>query len=104
MDSFCVHTLDEALLLREQGFSQDILIMGPVPVQRLEEAVKEKFRLVMYDREALAPLNRSAGKMKTRARIHLKLETGTHRQGIDEKNLSLFLSKLKWFVTYLHLS
>ncbi|MCP3961060.1 MAG: alanine racemase, partial [bacterium] len=41
VDSFCVHSLDEALRLRRAGHSQDVLIMGPVPLERLEEVVAE---------------------------------------------------------------
>lgn len=29
--SFCVHTIEEALHIREGGYEKDILIMGPVP-------------------------------------------------------------------------
>ena len=92
-DSYCVHSLGEALRLRRAGFAQDVLIMGPVPPARLDEVVAEDFRLVLFDRETarrLAELTDADG----RARVHLKLETGTHRQGIDD-------GELGWFVDFL---
>ena len=93
-DSFCVHSLDEALALRRAGFSRDVLIMGPVPPGRLGEVVEADFRLVLFNRESavrLAELTAAAGRA---VRVHLKLETGTHRQGIDER-------ELEWFVGFL---
>ena len=71
--------LDEALRLRRAGFAQDVLIMGPVPPARLDDVVAEDFRLALFDRETarrLAELTADEG----RARVHLQLETGTHRQ------------------------
>ena len=88
-DSFCVHSLDEALRLRRAGFSQDVLIMGPVPLARLGEVVAAGFRVVLFTRDSarrLAELTAEGG----RVRVHLKLETGTYRQGIDEDELPAF--------------
>lgn len=90
-DSFAVHSLDEALQLRKAGFSQDILIMGHIPLSRLEEAVNWNLRMVLYNRETLERL-KTIGKP---VRVHLKVETGTYRQGVDEKELNWFLEQLK---------
>jgi alanine racemase len=96
-DSLCVHTLDEALFLRGLGVTQDILIMGPVPRLRLREVVANDFRLVLYNRETLADLNQLTREMNKPVRVHLKLEMGTHRQGIDAEDLANFLNDLKNF-------
>ena len=83
IQSYCVHTIEEAL------------IMGPIPPGRLPEAVKNSFRLVVYDPNVLSALNRIAVDMDQSAFIHLKLETGTYRQGINPEDVDLFLEKLK---------
>lgn len=93
-NSFCVHSLDEALQLRQAGFGQDVLIMGYVPLGRLEEVVAHNFRLVLYNRETLEALIIAANRLKKTVRVHLKLETGTYRQGIDERALPWFLEAL----------
>ncbi len=95
IQSYCVHTLEEALLLREWGPSFDVLIMGPIPPQHLSEAIKNSFRLAVYDPDMLDVLNRKAWNMDQPVRIHLKLETGTYRQGINPDDVELFLEKLK---------
>ncbi|MFQ5584667.1 MAG: alanine racemase [Calditrichia bacterium] len=94
-DSFCVHSLDEALKLRRAGFQQDILIMGYISLVRLQEAVEGNFRIVVYNQETLERLNKAGQKLNRPARVHLKLETGTYRQGVDEKELPAFLNALK---------
>ena len=93
--SFCVHSLDEALQLREAGFGQDVLIMGYVPLGRLTEVVANDFRLALYNQETLLALEKAARELNKTARVHLKLETGTYRQGIDQKNLPWFIDTLR---------
>jgi len=94
-DSFCVHSLDEGLRLRRAGFSQNILIMGYVPLNRLEEVVEENFRLVVFNRETLLTLAEITSRLSKLARVHLKLETGTHCQGIPQDELEWFIDTLK---------
>ncbi len=94
-DSFCVHSLEEANTLRTHGFSQDILIMGPVLLNRLAEVISQNLRLVVYNLETIQELARLTRKSGKQARIHLKLETGTYRQGIDQKHLPEFITVLK---------
>ncbi len=93
-DSFCVHSLDEALRLRRAGISQDVLIMGHVPLARLDEVVAADFRLVLFNRQTLERLAAITDASGRRARVHLKIETGTHRQGIDDGDLGDFLDLL----------
>ncbi len=95
VDSFCVHTLDEAIMLHNSGFSQDVLIMGPVPLQRLGEALRYNFRLALYNRQTLDEINRLISEKNQQVRVHLKLETGTCRQGIDLNELPDLLEKLR---------
>lgn len=94
-DSFCVHSLEEALELRAAGFEQDVLIMGHVPLARLEEAVTGGFRMVLYNFESLERLGKIAQHHGNTVRVHLKLETGTYRQGVDEGELSPLLEALR---------
>lgn len=94
-DSFAVHSLDEALALRGAGHRRDILVMGHVPLARLEEGLAADLRLALYNLEsgrALAALAADAGRT---ARIHLKVETGTHRQGVAAEDLPAFLELLR---------
>ncbi|MFO7736555.1 MAG: alanine racemase [bacterium] len=91
----CVHSFEEAITLCEGDFSFRIILLGPVPFMRLSEVVAaDNIEPVCYNRENLLELRRHALKMKKNVRIHLKVETGTNRQGIEGKELKTFLSEL----------
>lgn len=92
---FCVHSLEEAQELRHAGFDQKILVLGPVPLARLEEAVGLNLELALYNLENIQILNEAAKKLNKPVKIHLKLETGANRQGITESDLNNFLDTLK---------
>lgn len=94
-DSFCVHSLDEALALRAAGIDRDVLILGHVPLARIAAALGHDFRWVLYNRESAAELARAARAARRAVRVHLKLETGTQRQGVAEDDLSWFLDFLR---------
>lgn len=93
-DSFSVHSLDEALALRGAGFAQDVLILGHVPLLRLEEAVAAGFRLILYNLESARRLAAIAEERGVAVRVHLKIETGTFRQGVEGEDLSALLAFL----------
>lgn len=93
-DSFCVHALEEALALREAGFEQDVLILGHVPLARLDSVVEHDFRVVLYQLESARRLAEVAPEARP-ARVHLKIETGTHRQGVEGAELDTLLEFLR---------
>ncbi len=87
----CVNALYEAETLRKAGIKTPILILGYTPLSDLGEIVQLKAETVVYNLEtlrALATLDKPVG-------VHLKIETGNHRQGIDPERLSEFVSLLK---------
>ncbi|MEM7581772.1 MAG: alanine racemase [Acidobacteriota bacterium] len=94
-DSFCVHALEEALKLREAGFSRDILILGPVPIEDLERVAEHDLRVALFTRESAERLAEIARRRQHPVRVHLKLETGTHRQGIEASKLDGFADLLR---------
>lgn len=95
IEIFCVNSLKEALELRKAGFDQRIILLGPVMLTMLEQAVKNDVESVCYNIENLNELSVAAEKIGKSAVIHLKVETGTNRQGIAGMELEKFLSVLK---------
>ena len=75
-----LNSLDEALELRSLGIRLPILLLGHVPLSRLTEAVRRDIRLTVYNRETVEALGKL--RFSNLARLHLKLETGTNRQGV----------------------
>ena len=81
-----VGSIDEALALRRLvGPDVEILVLGWVPAAAYPDAVRHDVQLTVYDREQVRALSEAARIARRSARIHVKLETGTHRQGADER-------------------
>lgn len=100
-DWFGVDNIDEALALRNAGIKQPILILGYIPFERVGEAVEQDISFVAYNTELLTYLNlqiappkkRQTKKIKKKIKIHIKVETGTARQGIAGTELLEFVGK-----------
>ncbi|MGD2246003.1 MAG: alanine racemase [Candidatus Aminicenantes bacterium] len=88
-----VHSLEEGILLRNQGFTCPVLVAGPIPLDDLKEAVAHDLRLTVYNFETLDPLAHACDQLQKKAFLHVKVETGTYRQGIGEKEALSFMKK-----------
>ncbi len=81
VDWFGVNSVEEGIELQEIGVHKPILVLGHVPLDLLKEAVMANLRLTIYNRESINVLQKISSR-KHPAKVHLKIETGTHRQGI----------------------
>ncbi len=80
-----VNALFEARQLRERGIEVPIYVMGYVPPDDVDEALRLGCQLVVYDPEvARAASAAVAAGAPGPAPLHLKLETGNNRQGLAE--------------------
>ncbi len=91
-DWFAVNSLDEGLELRQFGIKRPILLLGHVLMEKLSEAIDADLRLTVYNIETLEKLEEILQK-DTICRIHVKIETGTGRQGILPENVPEFLRR-----------
>ncbi len=85
-----VNSLEEALEIREHRDDRPVLILGHVETGRLQPAVAAGFRLTVYNPETLEVLRR-VSTPNGPARIHIKIETGTGRQGVLPEEFPAFL-------------
>jgi len=93
IDFLAVHSFEEAAILKSGKYSPEILIVGYVPYAQLSEAIENDIHLTIYNIETLKKIE--SLNISKRAKIHLKLETGTNRQGISEDELGKYLKFLK---------
>ena len=91
----CVNSLDEAATLRRAGHDARILVMGYVPLAGLDGVVELDLRPVIYNLETARRLDQLAVRAGRHVAVHLKLETGTQRQGIAEEDLSDFVALVR---------
>jgi len=94
-DWLCVNSLEEAVRLREADHEGKVLIMGHVARSGLEEVVLRDLRTMVYSQETLGALDELASGHRRRVFLHLKVETGTNRQGIVEAELPAFLERIR---------
>ncbi|MGD9347317.1 MAG: alanine racemase [Candidatus Aminicenantes bacterium] len=89
-----VNSLDEARAIRNSGIDIPIIVLGYVPLHELEDAVKNDLRLTVYNNETIEKLGRIASALKTKVSLHIKTETGVHRQGITGETLLPFVEQI----------
>lgn len=76
----CVSSYDEAYSLRNQGFEGDILILGYVDPDSIEEVIRLNITISIFSYEWLEHIKTDNVDM-TKLRIHLKIDTGMNRIG-----------------------
>jgi alanine racemase len=82
-----VFHLGEAAALRKAGIEAPLLVLGYVPLSDFEEAVSLDASVTVSSLETLDAAARAGRKVGKKARLHLKLETGTHRLGLEGEHL-----------------
>lgn len=94
-DWLCVNNVDEGVALREAGLTLPILVMGYVPLDGLDEVVDNTLQPIVYNLETLERLDAIASSRGSTVGVHMKIETGTHRQGILERDVPEFVARLR---------
>lgn len=100
---FGVDNVDEGISLRKNGIKKPILILGYTLNERLADCVKHRLSFVVYNMETVKAiralkLKAVTGKpgLGTKAAFaHVKVETGTTRQGVSGDELQKLVRELK---------
>ena len=92
---FGVATLEEALELRENGISSQILCFGSVWPGQEREFFEHFITPAIFSAETAIRLDEAAGKYGVEARVHLKLDTGMGRVGLRFDEVEQFLAAIK---------
>ncbi|MEW6367856.1 MAG: alanine racemase [Acidobacteriota bacterium] len=90
-----VNSAEEGIHLRRSGVRAPILILGYVGLRELDEVVGHDLRLIVYNDETVERLAARCRKLGRQARVHIKVETGTHRQGVASQKLLQFIRRIK---------
>lgn len=85
----CVYALDEAIALRDGGLTASILVLGPVPLYALNDAMAAGVELALWDTGEFArKLAGAARRRQRRAAVHVKINTGLNRLGFEPHELA----------------
>jgi alanine racemase len=93
-DWFGVNSLEEGLELRSFGITRPVILLGHVPLAELAAAVEADLSLTVYNRETIERLS-SHPSLGRSARVHVKVDTGTARQGVLPEDLEDFIRLVK---------
>lgn len=80
--AICVTTCNEALTLRRAGVRARIVVLGPALGDESLPALRQGVEVAVPSLELYRALERAARGAATKARIHLKIDTGMNRLGM----------------------
>lgn len=90
-DCLGVARMDEGLDLRRAGITAPILILGYTLPEHSEALVLHRLTQAVYSFEAAEALSEAAERLQTKAKVHIKVDTGMGRLGLlpDSPRISM---------------
>ena len=82
-DMLAVAIVDEGVELRRAGITCPILVLGGIEPAAADMVVKADLTQVVFSEESIRALRTSGLKFGRTAKVHLKLETGMNRIGVQ---------------------
>ncbi len=95
VDAFGVDTIEDARFLRGLFPSALLIVLGYTLDERLSDALDVDAELTVYDPDTIVRLEELAAARAKTAHVHLKIETGTARQGVFIDDLEDILDLLR---------
>ena len=86
---FCLDSYHEALILRNEGIKSKILVIGYTLAENIS---KRGLPGVSFTLTGMDDIRSAAEKIRRPVNFHLKIDTGMHRQGIQESQFRKPLS------------
>jgi alanine racemase len=94
VDRFAVATLSEALELRAGGIVAPILVLGYTPSDLVAAAIAQEITLTVFDEPSARAIAEAAQAQGRRALVHLKVNTGMNRLGVEPTEALALLTAL----------
>jgi alanine racemase len=91
-DYLAVAILDESIELREAGIKAPILVLGYTPTRSVRQAVIAGVDITVFNEEVLDEIILQASTLQKTVSIHLKIDTGMTRIGVQTSEEALVLA------------
>jgi len=85
-----VARVDEALELRQAGLECPILLMGLTPLESLHDLIAARVSMVVWQKDHVTAAVNAAARVGKQARLHLKVDTGMSRLGVQPEEVPIF--------------
>ena len=92
---FAVDSIEEAVLVRKILPNATVITLGFIPDEQMRLVPSYDIQPTVYDTEQLTLLETEAARIGKNVKIHVKIETGTSRQGVFPDNLSSFVRDIE---------
>jgi alanine racemase len=86
--------VDEGIELRKAGVDVPILILGYTPAFALEDAIKYRLTLTVFSLDQGKAIFNTAQQLDMSATIHIKIDTGMGRIGVQPEEATILLEQL----------
>jgi alanine racemase len=97
VDSLGVEAVGEALALRADGITSPILVVGPIPATNVPLLYSHHLTPLLVSPEQVQTVGVFTQQASCILDVHLKFDTGMHRQGIMREELPALLDSLARF-------
>jgi len=94
VDYFSVDSITEARKLREDGIKKQIIVLGYTLSENILEAIENNIELTISHFDSLNDAINIARQENCILKVHLKMDTGMHRQGFDIVQLDELINVL----------
>ena len=89
-----VASIDEGIELREHKIKEPILVLGASPLWAMENAIKYDIAVSIFNDEHIEMANQLFERLNKKLKVHIKLDTGMNRIGIDKTDAENFIQKV----------
>jgi len=94
VEYFGVASIDEGIELREHKVDKPILVLGASPLWAMENAIKYDIAVSIFNDEHIEIANQLYERLNKKLKVHIKLDTGMNRIGINKENAKNFIQKV----------
>ncbi len=94
VDYFVVAMIDEGIELRTQGIQTKILVLNP-DLESMDKLFEYNLEPEIFSVSQLKTLQIEAERRQARIAVHINIDTGMHRLGIQENEIDKLISQLK---------
>ena len=85
---------EEGILLRNAGLQTPILIFGPIQSDQVNPVIKYKLTVALCNWESALALSQEAVRTGETAQVHVKVDTGMGRVGVQPTVIVEFMRKI----------
>jgi alanine racemase len=85
--------VDEGVELRRAGIGAPILVLGSTPPRAVRHALEHDLTLTVYAEKSVREIDEEAARLGKKARVHIKVDTGMGRLGVQPSHAFAFIHK-----------